>query len=114
MSDNISVALDVESAHPDYTPNAIDYDVAKELFSLLINEPVQAKVIVSRGADDSGFLWWTDFVANEWLEHYPTVSLAIARLALLQACGESAWVKGFTQTPKEFVQQYEKFTEVAI
>ena len=104
--------FDVESAHPDYTPNAIDYDVAKELFFVIINQ--DAKAVVSRGADDSGYLWWTDFVANEWLEHYPTVSLAIARLALLQACGESAWEKGFTHTPKEFVQQYEKFTEVAI
>ena len=102
----------IQSAHPDYTPNMIDYETAKELFFVIIND--DAKAIVSQGADDSGYLWWTDFVANDWLEHYPTVSLAIARLALLQACGESAWEKGFTQTPTEFVQQYEKFTEVAI
>jgi hypothetical protein len=102
----------LESAHPDYTPNQHDYDTAKRLFSVIIND--DAKAVVSQGADDSGYLWWTDFVANEWLEHYPTVSLAIARLALLQACGESAWEKGFKHTPTEFVQQYGKFAEVAI
>ena len=102
----------IQSAHPDYTPNQHDWESAKELFSVIISD--DAKAIVSQGTDDSGYLWWTDFVANEWLEHYQTVSLAIARLALLQACGESVWDKVFRQTPTEFVQQYGKFTEVAI
>ena len=102
----------IQSAHPDYIPTMDDYDTAKKLVFVLIND--DAKAVVSQGADNSGYLWWTDFVANEWLEHYPTVSLAIARLALLQACGESEWDKAFKHTPTEFVQQYEKFTEVAI
>lgn len=102
----------IQSAHPDYTPTMDDYDTTKKLFFVNIND--DAKAVVSQGADNSGYLWWTDFVANEWLEHYPTVSLAIARLALLQACGESAWDKAFKQTPKEFVQQYDKYQEEAI
>ena len=102
----------IQSAHPDYIPTMDDYDTAKKLFFVLIND--DAKAVVSQGADNSGYLWWTDFVANEWLEHYPTVSLAIARLALLQACGESEWDKAFKQTPKEFVQQYDKYQEEAI
>lgn len=104
--------MDIVSAHPDYQPNAVDYSSARTLFAMHINNDVE--VIVSQGADDSGYLWWTDFVANEWCEHYPTVSLAIARLALLQACGESAWEKGFAQTPTEFMNEYEKFLDSAI
>lgn len=101
----------IDSAHTDYQPNMTDFEISKEV-CVIINDDVKA--VVSQGADDSGYLWWTDFVANEWLEHYPTVSLAIARLALLQACYESAWEKGFTQNPKEFVNEYSKFAEVAV
>lgn len=102
----------IVSAHPDYQPNEVDYAFANPLFAITINDDV--RVVVSQGQDDSGYLWWTDFVANEWCEHYPTVSLAIARLALLQACGESAWEKGFTHTPKGFVVAFNKFMEVAL
>lgn len=101
----------ITSAHPDYQPNMTDFDISKEV-CVIINDDVKA--VVSQGADDSGFLWWTDFVANEWLEHYPSVSLAIARLALLQACYESAWEKGFAQTPTEFMNEYSKFLDSAI
>jgi hypothetical protein len=112
MTQTDDLYITIESAHPDYIPNRVDYETAKELFSVIICD--DAKAVVSQGADDSGYLWWTDFVANEWLEHYPTVSLAIARLALLQECGESAWEKGFTHTPREFVNEYSKFAEVAV
>lgn len=33
-------------------------------------------------------LHWTDYVVNEWSEFYATLSLALARVAVLSACVE--------------------------
>lgn len=97
--------LDVVSAHPDYTPNEIDYDIAVELFTAGFNDYT---VKVSIGADDSGFLWWTDGI-NEWLEHYEKLSHALARFAQLQTCAESAWKKGFSSHPRYFANMFDAF-----
>lgn len=107
MSD---LTLDVVSAHPDYTPNKVDYEIAKPLFSATFND---YSFTVSQGADDSAFLMWSDGI-NEWIEHYEKLSHAIARLALLQGCAESVWEKCFTQNPKQFVNEFSKFTDCAI
>lgn len=98
-----NLELDVVSAHPDYTPNKVDYDIAKPLFSATMDG---YSFTVSQGADDSAFLMWTDGI-NEWIEHYVRVSEAIARLAHLQHCAESAWKKGFASTPLVFAQKFE-------
>jgi len=100
MSD---LKLNVESAHPDYTPNTVDYDIAKTLFSATMND---YSFTISQGADDSAFLMWTDGI-NEWLEHFVCVSHAIARLAHLQHCAESAWKQSFASTPLTFAQKFE-------
>jgi hypothetical protein len=97
--------LDVVSAHPDYTPNAVDYDIAAELFKAKFNDYT---VKVSIGADDSAFLWWTDGI-NEWLEHYERLSHALARFAQLQSCAESAWKKEFSSHPRYFAKMFDVF-----
>ena len=47
---------------------------------------------------DAYSVWWTDYVANDWLEWYPTLSMALARTAGLLHCGEHDWNIGFTAT----------------
>lgn len=102
MSD---LALDVVSAHPDYTPNRNDYETATEVMRVSFEDYT---IVISQGADGSAFLWWTEGI-NEWLEHFEKLSHAIARLAHLQSCAESDWEKGFASHPRYFAQQFEIF-----
>ena len=101
MSD---LLLDVVSAHADYTPNKMDYDIAKHLFSATIGD---YSFSILQGADDSAFLRWDDGVANEWIEHYEKLSHAIARLAHLQHCAETAWKQSFNSHPRVFANKFE-------
>ena len=101
-----NLELDVVSAHADYTPNQVDYDNAKELFSAIIGDYAFK---ISQGSDDSAYLVWNDGVANEWMEHFEKLSHAFARLAHLQACAESAWEKGFASHPRYFANEFDKF-----
>ena len=54
-------------------------------------------------------LYWTDYVANEWIETFKYMSQAIARLAILQACQESDWVNGFASNPEKFSHDFNEF-----
>lgn len=101
----------VVSAHPDYIPNQTDLDTASRVFEITTND---INVIVFVHADDSAFLYWNDGVANEWCEHYPSLAYAYGRLALLQACAESAWEKGFVHSPRTFVKDFDTFMRSAI
>jgi len=47
-------------------------------------------------------LRWNDGVANDWTEDFPTLSAALARAAVLAACQESEWDKGFKGYPRPF------------
>ena len=105
-------ATEVISAHPDYNPNIDDLNTARLITQTVIMGDCAVKIYIH--ADDSAFIYWTDFVANEWCEHYPSLTYAYARLALLQACGENAWEKMFTQSPQEFVAQFDKFLDSAV
>ena len=58
---------------------------------------------------DQFSLCWTDNVCNEWVENYPTMSLALARFTALIHCGESGWEKGFSAYGDEFVAAADKF-----
>ena len=62
--------------------------------------------------DDLGMsaqLWWTDGVANEWTEEFPTVALAVLRLASLFQCAGSNWTCGFSVEPQEFERLGDEF-----
>jgi hypothetical protein len=101
--------MSIISAHPDYTPNETDFEFAAEIYKTDINGEVGIRIY--KGADDSAYLWWTDYVANEWCEHYTTVAYAFARLAMLYACADSGWVKGFTSEPKDFANNLDIFID---
>ena len=62
--------------------------------------------------DDLGMsaqLWWTDGIANEWTEEFPTVALAVLRLASLFKCSESDWVDGLAVESEEFERLGDEF-----
>lgn len=101
--------MSIISAHPDYTPNEVDLDIAISICSMDING--DCGVTIYKGPDDSAFIRWTDYVANEWCEHYTTVAHAFARLAMLHACADSDWVKGFTSQPKDFANNLDIFID---
>jgi hypothetical protein len=50
-------------------------------------------------------LAWTDNVANDWEEFYPTFALANARLALLLKSAENDSL--FSTTPEEFAKEFD-------
>ena len=54
---------------------------------------------------------WTDGVANEWVEHYPLLSLAFVRLGALVSCAEHDWNKGFATDNNDFVLNASLFLE---
>lgn len=54
-----------------------------------------AHVSVGRWAQGYS-LWWTDYVATDWREWYPTLSVALARAAALLHCGEHEWTLCFS------------------
>ena len=59
---------------------------------------------------DYGFvLQWTDGIAQEEREHYPSLALALARVAALAKCGEAKWGSGFLQDVEGFSVVAESF-----
>lgn len=101
----------IATAHGDYQPTMVDFESSKLLFTHKMNDVTAS---VHLGADDSGYLYWTDNVANVWIEHYPTLHEAMMRLAVLQACAECDWQMGFTHTPKGFVRTTDEFVNRAL
>jgi hypothetical protein len=99
--------MSIVSAHPDYNPNEHDLDIATVVCKVDING--DCGVTIYKGADDSGFIRWTDYVANEWCEHYSTVAHAFARLSMLYVCADSGWDLAFMHTPKSFEQKLDIF-----
>lgn len=99
--------MSIVTAHPDYQPNEVDLDIATVVCTIDIQG--ECGVTIYKGADDSGFIRWTDYVANEWCEHYQTVACCFARLAMLYICAESNWVKGFATKPQEFAETLDIF-----
>lgn len=45
-----------------------------------------------------------DYVANEWVETYPTLSLALFRVAVLVKCGEHDFEKLFAKDADTFTR----------
>lgn len=106
-----TITSPISTSHPDYQPNMVDYESAKLLF---IYDMGDVTAQISKGVDDSGFIRWTDHVANEWIEHFSSVSIALMRLAALQACGETCWETVFVHTPKGFERIADKFVNEVI
>lgn len=69
----------------------------------------EVNVSIHQEDDGTYSLLWDDCVVNEWSENFPALSMALARLASLIACGESEWEKGFTQQPPDFLTVADEF-----
>ena len=50
--------------------------------------------------DHTATLSWTDYVANDWTEIYPSLSIALMRLATLEQCRRTDWATFFALTPE--------------
>jgi len=87
-----------------------DYENAIEFLSVVIGGG-SAGVNVRVGSDGRGFIWWTDFVANDCLEVFPTLAMALARLALLVACSADNWSRGFAGDSAEFALAWAEFED---
>jgi alpha-ketoglutarate-dependent taurine dioxygenase len=64
-----------------------------------------------RFVGDGFVLNWTDYVANDWEETFPTLSTAVARLAVLMRCGETDWEVGFEQDAPIFFRSATTFLD---
>ncbi len=93
--------LDGTDGHVDHAPaTACGSACLRPLFSLVTDE---TGIDLAEKRDGSGFvLSWTDYVANEWTEEYPDLSLALLRLAVLQRCAESGFDRMFGQDHQQF------------
>ena len=58
------------------------------------------------------WLWWGDGVANEWCEHFDTMPLALARLAVLDYSVKSG--DGFAHSAQDFAVKANEFFEMAV
>jgi len=75
----------------------------------VIDQMMFGDTYVKMGRHQDGYvLWWSDGVANDWTEFYPSLSLALARLATLAAAAESDWQAGFTSGPADFAREAKK------
>lgn len=79
-------------------------------------------VVAEFTIDDSAFvtiekspsgvsLRWNDGVVNEWTEEYESLSVALARVAVLAACGEKDWEVGFVNDSSTFEANARDFLE---
>jgi hypothetical protein len=59
-------------------------------------------ITATKKDDDTYRLYWHDGVAGEWEETYPTLSVALARAAVLAKCNETQWNEGFNELPEAF------------
>ena len=50
-----------------------------------------------------------DYVANVWREEFPTLSLALLRVAVLVKCGEHEFEQMFAKDPETFARRGDLF-----
>lgn len=55
---------------------------------------VEITEFVSRSGEKAYAVYWNDYVANEWTEYFPTLAIALARVAVLAECVENGDVYG--------------------
>jgi hypothetical protein len=64
---------------------------------------------IAANEDGTYSLRWNDLVINDWEETFPTLSITLARLAALVACGESDWNRCFASSAEDFVDSAANF-----
>jgi hypothetical protein len=88
--------------------NYQDYEKATELFYVSIGDG-SAGVSVRTGADGRGFVWWTDYVANDAVEVFPTLATALGYFAALVACSEDDWARMIAGNTAKFIGAWSAF-----
>ena len=70
-----------------------DYDAPGEILATELDfADYNTSVVVRVGKFEDGFtVWWTDGVANDWTQWFPTMSTALAFVGALAYCGEHDW-----------------------
>ena len=76
-----------------------------------LRERFDVNVEIIANPDSTYTLRWDDMVINEWSETFPTLSIALARLAALTHCGERDWETGFSTSDKDFAGYTKAFFE---
>lgn len=71
---------------------------------------------ITVSSDDIGYsVEWHDFVANDWVERFDSLAVALARVAALVHCGSSDWASGFATDSQAFSVVADSFlTEVTV
>lgn len=78
--------------------------------SLDYNYTIYTELPAADNADSgTALIVWSDGVANEWEETYPSLAHALGRLALLQFCQQKNWEIGFTNDPEIFTEHLQQF-----
>lgn len=70
------------------------------------DDRIAAEIVESEGFE----LRSTDYVANDWLETYPTLALAVVRLGLLVAAADGD--RFFRDLPPAFAGRLARLTEL--
>lgn len=79
---------------------------------ITLNHPEFFATVTFREATSEFRLHWTDGVANEWTEEFPSLDMALGRLASLVNAVETD--RTFTKTAEEFAAEWTRFAaEVA-
>ena len=72
------------------------------------------QITVSSDADGYS-VEWHDFIANDWVERFDSLAVALARVAALVHCGSSDWASGFATDAQAFSVVADSFlTEVTV
>lgn len=87
--------------------------MTSDLFTEIRND-FDVNVRIHKNTDSTWTLSWDDGIANEWNETFPSLSIALARMAVLVHCGELDWEVGFSANPEKFTSEVlDHFLEMA-
>ena len=78
----------------------------------LATDQFTASIVPHYEDKNSFWLYWNDNVANEWVEHFDTLALALTRLAVLEHSATN--YKGFADSVNEFAIKANDFLEGAV
>lgn len=81
----------------------------KIMFDLAGQAGIVLEQFDSEGGDTAFRLMWTDYVVNTWTEYYPTLAIALMRVAMLSKCVESDGNLSFAFDQMTFENHAEKF-----
>lgn len=81
----------------------------KIMFDLMGKSGIVIEQFDSEGGDTAFRLLWTDYIANTWAEYYPTLAIALMRVAMLSKCVESDGDLSFAFDQMTFEHHAENF-----